>query len=89
MTDYIQAKGLIKGYVKAYGEDMPAYMRRALELSMEALDKQIPVTPGYEDGGFDEEGQETWYPVCISCHSELDEDYTYCPTCGQRIEWSD
>ncbi len=62
-------------------------------ISIEALEKQIPKKPTYEGDGYDDNGNliyDTWY--CPNCnHSyEVDHDeYDFCPNCGQAIDWSD
>ena len=61
-------------------------------MAIEALEKQIPKTPNYEGDGYinGELIYDTW--ICPSCgrYYELDcnDDYIYCPQCGQRIDWS-
>ena len=64
----------------------------AIEMAMEALEKQIPKKPylegdGYADGYL---VYDTW--ICPHCekHYEVDyDDYDYCPNCGQKIDWSE
>lgn len=65
---------------------------QALDMAIEALEKQIPKKPefiadGYADG---ELVYDTW--VCPSCgkYYEVDyDDYDFCPKCGQHIDWSE
>ena len=64
----------------------------AFEEAIKALEKQIPEMPDYEGDGYADGFlvYDTW--ICPSCgrYYELDcnDDYIYCPQCGQRIDWS-
>lgn len=59
----------------------------------DALRKQIPEKPYFEGDGYDDSGNliyDTW--ICPNCGDRYEVDYeihTYCPMCGQRIDWSD
>lgn len=49
-------------------------------------------SPMVEGDGFDREGNmiyDMWY--CPSCFTkyEIQDDYEYCPNCGQHIDWSE
>lgn len=61
--------------------------------AMDALEKQIPKSPGMEGDGYDDDGElifDTW--ICPFCgrHYEVDyDDYEYCPNCGQHIDASE
>lgn len=53
----------------------------AMELAISAIEKQIPKKPDL-DGGI----------YCPCCLHEFKENYdttSYCPNCGQAIDWSD
>ena len=53
----------------------------ALQIAIKALEKQIPKKPDL-DGGI----------YCPCCLHEFKENYdttSYCPNCGQAIDWSD
>lgn len=58
----------------------------------EAEEKQNPKEPDYEGDGY-WDGQlvyDTWICPCCGHHYEVDYDnYTYCPNCGQKIDWGD
>ena len=74
----------------------------ALEMSMSALDKQIPNKPKHP-GCYDNEGVwHEWngingrpYELCPNCETNLccempyDKKPKYCKDCGQKLDWSD
>lgn len=65
---------------------------KPLRMAIEALEKQIPKKPTYEDesisGGV--LVYDTWICPCCGKVYELDyDDYKYCPECGQAIDWSE
>ena len=54
---------------------------KAISMSIEALEKQVPKKAPNHDG-----------MVCPSCNSKARYGYPYeyyCPHCGQAIDWSD
>lgn len=66
-----------------------AYVNSALEIAIEALEKQIPKKPIFDDGN---------NPKCPNCGcDDCDEGIMYdyikglehCSYCGQAIDWSD
>lgn len=63
-----------------------------VEECREAAEKQNPKEPDYEGDGY-WDGQlvyDTWICPCYGHHYEVDyDDYTYCPNCGQKIDWGD
>ena len=69
------------------------YDYKANEMAIQALEKQIPKKPTYEGDGYAPDGTfvlDDW--ICPSCSKryEVDyDDYDYCPSCGQKIDWSD
>ena len=70
------------------------YMRLAEAKAMEsALEKQIPKKPIFQGDGYAPDGTfiyDEW--LCPGCNEmfEVDyDDYQYCPTCGQAIDWSE
>ena len=67
-------------------------LREALDMAIEALEKQIPEIPDYEGDGYADGFliYNTWRCPCCGRYYELDcnDDYIYCPQCGQRIDWS-
>lgn len=58
-----------KEYISPHGR----FTEEAIDMAIEALEKQIPKEP-------------TWR--CPSCNApyEEDEKYHYCPSCGQRLD---
>lgn len=48
--------------------------------------------PDYEGDGYSDGHlvYDTWICPCCGKHYEVDyDDYDFCPTCGQCIDWSD
>ena len=66
---------------------------KALDIAIEALEKQSPKKPTYEGDGYAPDGTFIWDEwLCPNCGSgyEVDyDDYSCCPNCGQRIDWSE
>lgn len=57
------------------------YVKAALKLAVEALEKQIPQS---KRAPFDTEAIS-----CGNCDSDIsDTDYTHCPYCGQKLDWT-
>ena len=62
---------------------------KALELAIEALKRNTPMTPYMESDGY-ADGYPVWEYSCPECGCEFDEDRVcYCPDCGQKIVWAD
>ena len=60
-------------------EDCPEC--NAMEVAISAIEKQIPKKPDLDGGVY-----------CQCCLHEFKENYdttSYCPNCGQAIDWSD
>lgn len=60
---------------------------KALNVALEAIDKQIPRKP---IGGFDFANNE--YEICCECSAIVQDGEwkaNYCPSCGQALDWSD
>lgn len=53
----------------------------------------LPIKPQFEGDSVDDDGNiiyDTW--ICPNCDSHYEIDYdkhSYCPNCGQAIDWSD
>ena len=73
-----------------YKKQIPDYYE-AMELAVNALEKQIAKKPDIEGDGY-ADGQlvyDTWICPCCEKHYEIDYDnYDYCPNCGQQIDRS-
>ena len=65
----------------------------AYEMAIQALEKQIPKKPIYEGDGYAPDESfvfDEWLCPCCCKRYEVDyDDYDYCPTCGQKIDWGD
>lgn len=66
---------------------------KALDMAIQALEKQIAKKPTYEGDGYAPDGTfvfDTW--VCPRCGRSYELDYDdcdFCPNCGQNLDWSD
>lgn len=75
-----------------YPPENYAILREGLDMAIEALEKQIPEMPNYEGDGYADGFlvYDTW--ICPRCgryyEDDCNDDYRYCPQCGQRIDWS-
>lgn len=91
MTDK-RAKEYLGEQKERFKLTMAAEMSEALECADKALEKRIPATPDIQGDGYaygDDSGNivmDTW--ICPSCQAsyEIDDDYDYCPKCGQAIK---
>ena len=52
---------------------------KEIKIAIEALEKQIPKKPYWENG--------VWH--CKSCGLYIFSDEYFCPVCGQAIDWRD
>lgn len=62
----------------------------AVRSAIEALSRQVPKKP--EEVFFENGDQSQTIDICPTCGStEIYEDneWTYCPVCGQKIDWSE
>lgn len=63
----------------------------AVNVAIQALERQIPKKPTYEGNGYAPDGTFVWdewlCPCCKSRYEADYDDYTYCPNCGQKIDW--
>ena len=77
---------------KEYLKYIPEYVE-ALEMAIEALEKQIAKKPDFEGDGYDCSGNlvyDTW--ICPNCEADYEvdyEEYECCPKCGQAIDWGE
>jgi len=69
-------------------EENPAKLREAMEVAVEALEKQIPKKPIYETRSLENEKiLGSWCPSCKRPLSRTTEQH-HCK-CGQAIDWSE
>lgn len=64
---------------------------KIINISIKALEKQIPKVPCYSGDGYyaGEIVIDTWECPCCGKQYEVDyDDYDYCPNCGQHINHS-
>lgn len=76
--------------IRPRGGIIPQKRAEALDVAIQALEKQIPKKPTYEGDGYAPDGTlvyDTWICPCCGKRYEVDyDDYTYCPNCGQKID---
>lgn len=77
-------------HVHKIGDYPHIYLKTALDMALEALDKQIPRQPDLEgDGYWDGElVYDTGY--CPRCHQDYEIEYRtpkFCENCGQALDW--
>nr|DAG56950.1 MAG TPA: DNA-directed RNA polymerase II subunit [Caudoviricetes sp.] len=79
--------------IRPRGGIIPQKRAEALDVTIQALEKQIPKKPTYEGDGYAPDGTlvyDTWICPCCDKRYEVDyDDYDYCPDCGQKLDWSD
>ena len=73
-----------------YAEEVKDY-EEALEIGIQALEKQIPKKPMIKHINTSEDATEIEYtcPVCGTNFVELTPCREWCPYCGNKIYWSD
>ena len=62
-----------------YKTQIPEYYE-AMELAVEALEKQVPKKPPYDE--YHRAGYR-----CPNCNNTNPWGYNYCKHCGQRLDW--
>ena len=75
-----------------YRQQIPEYYE-AIELAVEALEKQMPKKPIKTKIATLNKSPEaiSWEQIhcCPRCESNLAPQYKYCPQCGLEIDWSE
>lgn len=82
--------------IHSKNEHFAIYITEALNMAVDALEKQIPKKPDYEADGYDENGILIYdRAICPNCEND-DFEYDinnwgckFCPDCGQALDWSD
>lgn len=89
-------RALYESNIVEVGDGTPdGQLLLALDMAIDALEKQIPKKPTFEGKGFDgnvNTTHDTWICPCCGEGYEVDyycDDYKYCPWCGQMIDWRD
>lgn len=85
-----RAIGTVEEYMKF--EDECISEGFTLKSLLEAGEKQKAKRPDYEGDGYSDGHlvYDTWICPCCGKHYEVDyDDYDFCPTCGQCIDWRD
>lgn len=79
--------------LKIGGEIHSQVLRDAIDVAIQALEKQIPKKPTYDGDGYAPDGTFVWDEwICPCCGSRYEveyDDYDYCPDCGQKLDRSD
>ena len=81
-------------YASAFNSDNSP-LTKALDMAIEALERQIPKKPDYEADGYDENGNLIYdYAKCPICGHDFEEGINdwncgYCSDCGQSLDWSE
>lgn len=77
-------RALYEGDIVEAGDGTPdGQLMLALDMAIEALEKQVPKKVAadiYDDGEVSH--------ICL-CGAEVEENQAYCDVCGQMIDWSD
>lgn len=63
--------------------------RKALDMAIEALEKQIPRKPKYKAEDRFVKNHFVEYSYCPTCEKEVVAGDMFCVMCGQRICWSE
>ena len=63
-------------------------LTEALGMAIEALGKEKPMEYSLKSYK-DEDGWVTGYYICSACEKQIHHAHKYCPTCGQKIDWSE
>ena len=88
IEEAIQRLETHKEYISPHGR----FTEEAIDMAIEALEKQMPRSPilegdGYADG---EMVYDRWYcPRCDMDYGAEYEKHDHCPVCGQKILWEE
>lgn len=59
----------------------------AMEIAVDAMQKQIPKKPEYKEEDRFVENCFVWYAYCPQCGCEINTGDMHCTRCGQAIDW--
>lgn len=87
-----EAIGILKVAVAEFEGNYP--MNYAVETAIQALEKQVPKKPLYRETEYyaHKFAKGIKAPFCECSRLAVDEEndcFTYCPDCGQALDWSD
>lgn len=75
-------------------EIFAVHITKALQMAVDALEKQVPQKPNFEGDGYADGHPVYDIAKCPICDHEFEEDINdwgsqYCPDCGQALDWGD
>lgn len=77
-------------YPEPWEPELSDKAKEALEIAIEATEKQIPMKPGIKELIDEKLGGHPVYVIpCGNCGSSIKITHLFCPWCGQAIDWSD
>ena len=76
-------KAMINEMILAFDSDR----RKALNMSIEALEKQISKKPDYKEEDRFVKNHFAFYTYCPKCGNEINAGDSHCVQCGQAIDW--
>lgn len=85
-NNYPKTTKIVNGRYKGGFDDIESELGQALNMAVEALEKQIPRKPLNR-----EDKSEISYGDCPCCSNMIDnwDDIRYCGECGQAIDWEE
>lgn len=83
-NNYPKTAKMVNGRYKGGFDDTESKLGQALNMAIEALEKQIPKKPKGKDDNFG-----ISYGICPNCDNIVDDwnDNCFCNECGQAIDW--
>ena len=76
-----------------FGKQHKVKHKKPVEGVQEKFDREKPYRMNYEGDGYDPDGNLVYDTAICKCGREFEieyeEHYNYCPTCGQRLDWSE
>ena len=65
------------------GNTLSKEAKEALETAIDSLEKQVPKKPAIDELLIDHKK----ILLCRNCNEEINVHYSFCPWCGQKIDW--